>query len=419
MREDPPLLRQLSQGRVLTVLREVSHLRLAEIARRTGLSRPTVSEVVDELRAAGWVEYVEEHPDSRNVMGRPARLVRFRADAGCVLGIDIGPHRTSAVIADLNGEPLATSRCATSAAQDSRELLAAVRLAVRGALDEAGLKREAVLAAAVGSPGILDPRSGKLAQAPGLPGWTSLNLKAELRRTFRCPVQVENDVNLAVLGEQWKGIARNTPTVVFALWGERVGGGICIDGRLHRGTSGAAGEIGYLTVLDPHDDLGARPDAEGLGPFERLTGASAIVDLAGSLPYRRSPRLAALLREGALDVVSVFDAAADGDPGAQGVIDTVAARLARGLAPVLLVLDPDLLVIGGGLSRAGRVVLDAVTRHLRPLTLVPTPIELSRLGDDAVVMGAVRLALDDVENRLLPPNEQRVRSENSGAKRST
>jgi predicted NBD/HSP70 family sugar kinase len=417
MRDDPPLLRQLSQGKVLTALREVPHLRLAEIARRTGLSRPTVSEVVDELREAGWVDYVEEHRDSRNVIGRPARLVRFRADAGCVLGIDIGPHHTSTVVADLNGEPLTTSRRATSGAQDGRELLAVVRSAIREALHEAGFKREQVLAAAAGSPGILDPDSSKLVQAPGLPGWTSLNLRAELRRSLRCPVQVENDVNLAVLGEQWRGIARNTPTVVFALWGQRVGGGICIDGRLHRGTSGAAGEIGYLTVLEPHSHDGARPDAQGRGPFERLTGASAIVDLARSLPYRRSPRLAALLRDDALDVVSVFDAAADGDSGAQGVIDTIAARLARGLAPVLLVLDPDLLVIGGGLSRAGPIVLDAVTRHLRPLTLVPTPIELSLLGDDAVVMGAVRLALDDVENRLLPPNEQRIRSGNSGAGR--
>lgn len=395
----PPLLRQLNQGKVLSVLRSGGPMRVGELARRSGLSRPTVVHAIDQLAEAGWVDYLDKHPDGQGRLGRPARVVRFRADAGYVLGIDIGPHQTAAMLADLDGEPVATARRVTSSAQDQHQLLAAVRSAVEEALRRAGVARRAVLSVAVGSPGIIDRRAGTVVQAPGLPGWTALNLNQELRRSFRCPVLVDNDVNLAVLGERWRGVARDADTVVFVLWGERVGAGICIDGHLHRGKGDAAGEIGYLTVLG-EDAGGAQPDELGRGPFEREVGASAIVRLARELaarPGSASP----LAARPALDVPAVF-AAADDDPTAREVVETIAVRLARGLAPLLLTLDPDVLVIGGGISRAGPRILDTVDGHLRRLVLTPTPLRLSALGEDAVVTGAVRHALNEVEVRFLP-----------------
>jgi predicted NBD/HSP70 family sugar kinase len=258
------------------------------------------------------------------------------------------------------------------------------------------------MSVAVGSPGIIDRETGAVVQAPGLPGWTSVNLARELRRSFRCPIQIENDINLAVLGECWHGVARDAQTVVFVGWGERVGAGICIGGRLHPGARNAAGEIGYLGVLDPGGP-GAEVDEEGRGPFERGVGASAIVAMArDAARLRRRPTPALAGAAAPADADAVFAAARDGDPAAQEAVDTVVARMARGLVPLLLILDPDMLVIGGGLSQAGSPMLTALEGHLRRMTLVPTKLELSALGEDAVAHGAIRLALTDVEQRLMP-----------------
>jgi predicted NBD/HSP70 family sugar kinase len=395
----PPLLRLINQGKVLAVLRAGGPMRVGELARLSGLSRPTVSHVVDQLSEAGWVDFLEREPDGQRQLGRPARVARFRADAGYVLGIDIGPHQTAVLVADLDGRTVGSARRSTSSAQDQHQLLAAVRSAVDAALRAAGVAKRAVLSVAVGSPGIIDRRAGTVVQAPGLPGWTTLDLNQQLRRFFRCPVLVDNDVNLAVLGERWRGVARDADTVVFVLWGERVGAGICIGGQLHRGKGDAAGEIGYLTVLGD-DGGGAQPDGEGRGPFEREVGASAIVRLARTLAADPA-RASTLSGRPDLDVPEVF-AAADDDATAREVVDTIAVRLARGLAPLMLTLDPDVLVIGGGISQAGPRILDSVDQHLQRLVLTPTPLRLSALGGDAVVTGAVRYALDDVAARLLP-----------------
>jgi predicted NBD/HSP70 family sugar kinase len=188
---------------------------------------------------------------------------------------------------------------------------------------------------------------------------------------------------------------------VFILWGERVGAGVLIGGQLHRGAANAAGEIGFLSL-----DAGttAEPDGLGRGPFERLVVADAIVEAARAAAARQGGELARLLAEAPerLDAEAVFAAAAHGDPVAVEVVQTIAARFARGLAPVLLVLDPDLVVIGAGLSRAGDALLAAIEACVRPLTLVPPKLELSSLGDEAVTLGAVELALADAQRRLLP-----------------
>ena len=398
----PTALRQINQARVLSAVRRSEALRLGEIAETTGLSRPTVASALDELHEAGWVDFLGEHPKGRSGLGRPARLVRFRAEAGYVVGIDIGAHRTGVAVADLNGTPVATLKRSTAGARDRHQLLAAVRATVHDALAQSGLGRNAVMSVAVGSPGIIHPTESMVVRAPSLPGWASLNLAKELRRSFRCPVQVENDVNLAVLGECWRGAARSARTVVFVLWGERVGAGICIDGRLHRGAAGAAGELGYLSVLDPSGQE-VLVDEQGLGPFERAVGAGAIVAMGKQASRRRVNGKSELACAGEeLDAARVFSAAAAGDRAARQVVGAVMARLARGLAPLLLVLDPDILIIGGGVSRAGKAVLDALRLQVHRLTLVGTPLELSALGDDAVAIGAVRLALTDVEQRVLP-----------------
>jgi predicted NBD/HSP70 family sugar kinase len=396
----PPLLRQINSAHVVAALRGAGPLSLSDLAARTGLSRPTVGQVVDQLRAGGLVAWAEPGPDGLPRSGRPARLVRFRAEAAYVIGIDIGRHKALVTVADLAGSIVARHREDASGASSSADLLAVLRTAARGALAQAGIRRTDVASVAAGTPGLVDWPRGAVVLAPGLPGW-KIELARELRRSFRCPVQVENDANLAALAERRHGLARDAHTLVFIYWGERVGAGVLIGDRLHRGAANAAGEIGFL-ALDPGTT--AEPDQFGRGPFERMVGAEAIAEVGRSAAARHGSVMAGLGLDGTdpRGAEAVFTAAAQGDPAAVEAVHEIAARFARGLAPVLLVLDPDLVVIGAGVSQAGSTLLAAIRESVGPLTLVPPRLELSRLGDEAVALGAVELALADAETRLLP-----------------
>ncbi|WP_344281658.1 ROK family protein, partial [Actinomadura napierensis] len=261
--------------------------------------------------------------------------------------------------------------------------------AIGAALAEAVLVADEIAAAVAATPGIVDPGSGRILLAPSVPGWTSVNLSAHLRDRFGCPVQVENDANLAALAVAGE---RSGPGTLLAVqWGERLGAGVVIDGRLHRGT-GAAGEIGFIRPSGDVPDTG-----DGRGPLERAIGAEAITERA-----RRAARgrTGTVLRGDRLDAAAVFAAAADGDAVATRVVDDVAAAFAHAIAPAVLVLAPDVVVVGGGVAGAGSVLLTAITRHLAELTLTPPAVEFSGLAEDTVLTGALRLALDEVWRRL-------------------
>ncbi|MDR7274349.1 ROK family transcriptional regulator [Catenuloplanes atrovinosus] len=377
----PHVLRRLNASAVLTALRTGGPQRVADLMDRTGLTRPTVTQALTLLERAGWISPVHGTADVTAAprKGRPAQLVSFRAGAGCLVGADVGPHKAIVMITDLIGAPLAELRVSTGSAGDGPELITLIADTVRAALARAGRTEDEVYAVCIGSPGIADPENRTFRLAPSIPGWASLPLDAELGRMFRCPVLVENDVNLSVLAERWQGVATDAATVLFVHWGSRIGAGLVVGGRLHRGVGGAAGEIGFIDLDETPPVVG------GMGPLERVVGADAIGRLGGGA----FPDSGAVLR-----------AAADGDPAALTAIDEIAARFARGLAPALLVLDPELVVIGGGVSRGGPPLLAALERHLRPRTLVPPRLALSALGDRAGVLGAIRACLDNLEATL-------------------
>jgi predicted NBD/HSP70 family sugar kinase len=417
----PHVLRRINAAAVLTALRTEGPLRIADLMDVTDLSRPAVTRAVDALRSEGWVSDVnagdESGPEARasdastrrSRLGRPAALLRFRAEAGHVLGVDVGPHKILAMVADLAGTVVAERRSDARGLNDGQAVLAAILEVTADAC--ARVPAGTLISAAVGTPGLVDPRTGAVTLAPSIPGWTQIPIAATLHERLACPVTLHNDVNLAVLAERWRGSATSVGTLVFLQWGARVGAGIMIDGRLHAGAAAAAGELGFLDLAaepeQPSDVAGGGPARMStMGPFERQVGAAAIIDLAIAEATRHGdPELLALMRGARAhdDAAALFDAAAAGSALAETIIDTICARLARGLATVHLVLDPDLVVIGGGLSRAGERLLAAVERHLRLRTLVPPRLALSALGDTAVALGAVRSALNDVDDRVLTP----------------
>ncbi|MEU3316115.1 ROK family transcriptional regulator [Streptomyces sp. NPDC048387] len=366
---DPSLLRRINSAVVLRALRAAEAPTLTDLTRVTGLSRPTVEGVVEGLMGAGLVVEADAEEGARR-QGRPARRFRFRAEAGHLLGIEIGSHRVAVLLSGLDGRVIGagTKDVAETASADER--LERVRAAVADLLRRAGIPRDSLRAVGVGSPGIVEA-DGTVRLGTALPGWTGLPLGERLRRSFRCPVRVENDANAAAVAEHWKGAARDTDDIVFVMAGLSPGAGSLIGGRLHRGFGGAAGEIGALHLLGRE----ATP--------ERLLSTTGE-------PLHP-------LDESA--VAEVFAKAKRGDGRAVAAVDRFLQRLVHDVAALVLAMDPELVVVGGWAAGLDGV-LDPLRRELERYCLRPPRVALSLLGEAAVATGALRLALDHVEQEL-------------------
>ncbi|MFB9533354.1 ROK family transcriptional regulator [Nonomuraea roseola] len=365
---DTSRLRRINLAATLRALRGQGPVALTELARRAELSRPTVESLVEELLSAGWLT---ELPPESGQMGRPARLVAFHATAAHVLAVDVGSYIIRATVADLEGALAGAHAERVNPACGREERLAAIRAAARSALKAANVSARQVAAVCVGTTGVVTAE-GVVKLSVGLPDWTGVDLAGAIRGEFDCPVLVENDCNLAALAEGWTGHAQGVDDVVFVLSGVRTGAGMLIGGRLHRGGRGAAGEIGALPLVGWHRAPSHLTAYEGLPPGTQPEEAAAFV----------------------------FARARTGDLAAQHSVDQYAHDLAEGIAAVVLTVDPDLVVIGGGVSRSGDVLLEPLRRHLDPLCLEPPALAISSLGDQAVVQGAVRHALNHVDAGL-------------------
>lgn len=393
-------MRRLNSAHVLRTIRERGPISRTELAVATGLSKPTVKEVVELLVAEGYVRDADADGTPRpRRPGRRPRLLTFTADLGHVLGIDIGANKILALVADLDGQVVAAERhrTAVSERRSSEELIEAARTAAIRALREAGVRRESLQAVGVGTPGVVDRASGRITLAPQLPGLEKTRLGPRLERSFGCPVLVDNEVHLSLLAERWRGAAQGIEDVVYVQIGVGIGGGILIGGELYRGASGAAGEIGYLP-LDESDEA-----RDGLGPFEHAAGARAFARLGRRAAAAGGGRTMVNLAGGDLDAIDaevVFAAAAGGDKAAAHVVDELLARLARGIAAVVCVLDPEAVIVGGGVSRAGEPLREPLERRLRRLVPVVPRVVLSTLGEESVALGAVRRAVQAVDARL-------------------
>jgi predicted NBD/HSP70 family sugar kinase len=356
---DPSVLRRLNSVATLRALRGGGEPTLTELANAVGLSRPTTEGVLAELTGRGLVAEVAPEPGGR--LGRPARRYRFRAEAGYALGIEIDARRAVVLLADLDGRVVGEPHQAELDIDASaRDRLAAVRAAVKSHLTAAGVTRAELRAVAAGTPGVIDP-AGKVAFCTVVPGWQGFDLARELGRSFACPVLVENDANLAAVAERWRGVARNVDDVVYVLTGLHTGAGAIIGGRLHRGRWGAAGEVGTLSELGLRDTT---------------------AELAGR----------------GTQAAEVLAAARAGDAAARERVDRVAARMARGIAAMVLAFDPEMVVVGGVLTQDPLVT--ELRRHVLPLCLSPVRVEVSTLAGESVGLGAVRLALDRIEADL-------------------
>ncbi|MFJ5230977.1 ROK family protein [Kitasatospora sp. NPDC088391] len=367
---DSSLLRRINAAVTLRSLRDGAAVTLTQLVGDTGLSRPTVEGVIEGLLESGLVAEVEHVQESGRQRGRPARWFRFRAEAGHVLGIEIGVHDLRVVLADLAGQILAGHAKSVDEAMEAEERLTLVRTTVAEVLRKAGVSRDSLWEVAVGTPGVVD-REGTVRLGTAMPGWTGLDLGARLRRSFRCPVVIENDANLAAIAEHWKGSAVGKGDVVFVMAGLSPGAGSLIGGRLHRGHGGAAGEIGALHLL-----------GQQATPERLLSTTGKPLDPLDEAAVARVLRLAR-----------------EGDEVARDARDRFLGRLVHDVTALVLALDPELVVVGGWAAGLDGV-LGPLREQLARYTLRAPEVALAALGSEVVAMGALRVALDHVEEQL-------------------
>jgi predicted NBD/HSP70 family sugar kinase len=370
-------LRQLNSLSVIKMLRGTEPLTLSALADRTGLSRPSTKEVVDDLTDLGWVEEVSPSPGT---MGRPARRYRFRADVGHLVGVDIGAHNVRAALADLDGNVLAETRQAARPDAPLGERMAAIERAVAGCLDLGGLTMRDLWTMAVGTTGLVTPE-GRVVFSASITAWKDLDLAGLLGEMFPCKVLIENDSRLAALAETRRGVARGARGVVFLHIGRRMGTGLIIDGKLHRGFGAAAGEIVML------------PETGWVTAPEDLNH-SAIV------PEGTPPEDAAGY---------TLAAARNGDPTAVEAVERYTGKLAIGAAAAVLMLDPEIVVLGGGFSRSADVLLPPLQARLEQVCLRMPKLRGSTLGDECVVLGAIDYAIDHLDRLFFPPDGPALR----------
>jgi predicted NBD/HSP70 family sugar kinase len=402
------LLRQINTAAVLRAVRQQGLASRPEIARVTGLSRPTVNDIVDSLLRAGYL--CESPPGGNSDVHRPGpkpRLVGFCAGLGHVLGLDIGANKLLALVADLEGHLVASERRRVVGVDDADAVLAVASEAIRAALGRAGIDSGGIVAAAAGTPGVVEAPSGRLTLAPQLPGWEGLPLAQRLEELLGRPVLVDNETHLALLAERWLGAIQGAGNALYIQVGIGVGAGILIGGQLYRGATGAAGEIGYLPMAAVPDP--ACPD--GVGQFEHSAGGRAFARLGRRAAAAPGGELLRELAGGDPELVDaevVFAATLRGDAAAQRVVDEVVGRLARGVAAATVLFNPAVIVVGGGLSRAGQALLEALEPAVSDLVPVVPRFVLSALGDEAVALGAVRTALDAAEADLFSFSREEV-----------
>jgi predicted NBD/HSP70 family sugar kinase len=372
----PPLLKDLNERTVYETIRAAAPVSRAEISRQAGISKPTVSLALQALVDAGLVRETEPEP-GRTRYG--AVFFEPVAEAALVLGLDLGARFLRGAICDLSGAVRARQDVELLNVEVENALTAIARLRT-SLVDASNLPGELIDTVVAGVPGVVEP-TGKLSLATNVRGLEGRHFASEVEGVLGLPVTLDNDINLAARGEQWLGVARGVEDFVFLSVGTGLGAGLVLRGELHRGRNGAAGELD-LVAAGRDDDID--PCAAGV---TALTARLAADGVATSLtaPY---------------DARSIFGAARAGDALGKLVVEETARRIALHIVSLAAVTDVALVVLGGGIGTNGDLLLDPIRRRLADWLPFPPRVEVSGLGDAAVLTGALAVGLGLARERV-------------------
>lgn len=365
--------RHASRRAIIEAAVASSPISRAGMARLTGLPRRTVADAVDELERQGWLQVSRQGRRNPRRTGANYEICR---DAAFVFGCDLGGTKLHIALADLSGAVVAEAIEQTDQ-RSGQHLLTQIRAATDKLVRKAKIDRRRAQLGIVGIAGVVDPHTGGLTFGPNIPDFKSTNVFDGMRRAFGCSVAIENDVNLAVLGEHWRGRGRGIRNLAFIALGTGIGMGLLSDGNLVRGAHGAAAEIGYLPIgADPFD-----PRNVAAGTFEAVVGTAGIL--------RRHREAGGKVTDG---VKGIFEAMNKGDAIARGTIEDTAKWTAVGIASVVALFDPELVILGGGIGTRPEFIT-RIEVHLANCLLKPVPVAPSLLENRATLMGAIAMGL--------------------------
>lgn len=379
----PQLIRTMNEQLLLNQIRQLGVCSRADLARLSGLSKPTVSLALANVERSGLVRTAGQRT---GVPGRSAVLYEIRPDAGYVLGLDIGHEYLRGAVTDLTGEirAKAESRCAAASV---RKRVGELITLADGICSAAGITRNDVTQTVLGTPGVYDPRLDAITLAGGMAGWDRPAVLADLRRAFGANVAVENDTDAAALAEREHGHGREFASFAFVSIGTGIGMGLVLGGQLHRGAHGVAGEIAFLPIAEgPSRDV-ADDEVRRRGTMEAVGSAAAIV---------RAARKAGMRTQSARQV---FAAAAAGDWRAVAIVAAEARLVAKAICAIIAVVDPGLVVLGGGIGQAPAFAA-AVSTELTKIAPVLPELRVSALGTSSVVDGCLASGADLAWRRL-------------------
>jgi predicted NBD/HSP70 family sugar kinase len=371
---------------LIATLRRVGTASRAEVARLTGLSRTTISKLVSELQAEGLVsERADREQPRAPTGGRPGVLLALTKSAGVVLGIDFGHTHVRVALADLSSSVLAEQQAELDVDRSAVEALDTAAELVERVLADANAARAAIVGTAMGLPGPIDRATGVVGSSVILPGWAGLRPAAELQARLGIPVELENDANLGALGELTYGAAHGVENLLYVKVASGIGAGLVLGGRLYRGHSGIAGELGHVLV-------------EPQGPICRCGNRGCLETLAAAGP------LLELLRPTfgkAFGAHELIEQSGTGDPACRRVLTDGGRIIGQALANLCNVLNPERVVVGGELSSAALLegLRESLNRYALPAASAAADVRAGMLGERAALLGALRLATGETEQQ--------------------
>ncbi|GAA2622006.1 ROK family protein [Streptomyces virginiae] len=387
-------LHRANLERVVRAVRLAGSLTQAEIARATGLSAATVSNIVRELKDGGTVEVTDT-----SAGGRRARSVSLSGDAGIVIGVDFGHTHLRVAVGNLAHQVLAEESEPLDVDASWADGFDRAEALVGRLIADIGVGLEKVIGVGLGVPGPIDVESGTLGSTAILPGWAGINPRQELSQRLGVPVYVDNDANLGALGELVWGSGRGVKDLAYIKVASGVGAGLVINGQIYRGPGGTAGEIGHITL----DESGPVCRCGNRGCLETFTAARYVLPL---LQGTHGPELT---------MERVVELAREGDPGCRRVITDVGRHIGSGVASLCNLLNPSRVVLGGSLAEAGELVLapirESVGRYAIPSAARQLSVLTGNLGGRAEVLGALALVLSEMgDSTLLSDHGSGVRA---------
>lgn len=373
------LMRDINRSLILDLIREKGPVSRADLSRNSNVSLSTVMRVVDELTSEGLVIPAGS---GKSTGGRPGSLIEFNTTGLCVVSIDLGGTKIYGALTDLGGTIQYELSRSSTGNDGLEELVALIQELISAPRPEGQI----ILGVGVGAPGVTLPE-GIVTLAPGL-GWKDMPLRDILTERFEIPVFVENDVNLAALGEYGFGAGLGARNFITIFVGTGIGAGIIIDGALYRGHNYAAGEIGYL--LPSTDFLGEK--YLGFGALEDVASGTGIVMQARKVLSEQGEIKSA----GNLTAKDVFDACRKGDDWARKVVNDTVDYLTIAIANANALLDPEIIILSGGVMESADLIFEPVQERLKGLMPNTPKLVMSALGPKATVLGATMLVLTAV-----------------------